>query len=196
MSDRASRPLVARNAVGVGLAALIPLPWVDEWARRRLNRASFRAAAQDAGVALSAQTIDRLVRDQGSLLWGLFVAVLIWPIKKLFRTIFYFLTIKDVLDWTTEAAIRAEMIHMAAVSGALPERVDEVRRHMDEVLERHRYSPVTRWLFGGARPALDWPGGSVTLLGGVGTLVRWGGGGVILAAFAERLAQPPEGRSM
>lgn len=191
MPDRPSRPLIARNAVGVGLAALIPLPFVDELVRRRLLRAAYLAAAQDAGVTLDRAGLDALVRDRGSVVWAVIKAIFIWPVKKLFRTIFYFLTLKDVLDWTTEAALRAEMVHMAAGSGALPGQAGPVRDAMDEVLERHRFSPVTRWLFGGARPDLDWPRGSVTLVGGVGTLVRWGGGGVILAAFAERAAQRP-----
>lgn len=187
MVPRHSRPVIAKNAVGVGLAALIPLPFVDEYVRHRLLRSSYRAAALDVGVTLDPGALDTLVREQGSLVWMIVKAIFFWPVKKLFRTILYFLTIKDVLDWATEGAIRAEMVHMAAASGALPAEPAAVRERMDGVLERHRFSPVTRWLFGGERPPMAWPAGSSALVGGVETLVRWGGGAVILAAFGEAL---------
>lgn len=189
MEQRPSHGLLARNALGVGLAALIPLPFIDEFVRRKLLRDAFRASAADAGVQLEQESLHLLVRDQGSLFVAVLKALLFWPIKKLFRTIIYVLTIKDVLDWTTEAALRAEMVHMAALAGWLPYRAAELRLVMDEVLARHRFSPVSRVLTGGERPDMAWPRGSNPLLGGVGTLVQLGGGGKILAAFAERLGQ-------
>lgn len=187
MEQRPSHGLLARNALGVGLAALIPLPFIDEFVRRKLLRDAFRASAADAGVQLEQESLHLLVRDQGSLFVSVLKALLFWPIKKLFRTIIYVLTIKDVLDWTTEAALRAEMVHMAAQAGWLPHRAAELRLVMDAVLDRHRFSPVSRVLTGGERPDMAWPGGRDPLLGGVGKLVRWGGGGKILVAFAERL---------
>lgn len=184
---RPGHELLARSALGVGLAALIPLPFVDELVRRRLLRAAFRAAAADEGVALGPAELRVLVGERGSVLLAVLKAVLIWPIKKLFRTLIYALTVKDALDWTTEAALRAEMIHMAAGAGALPARAVEVRRWMDEILARHRTSPVSRWLLRLERPPMRWPRGADPLLGGVGRLVEAGGGGLVLARFEARL---------
>ncbi len=186
---RPAHDRLARRALGVGLAALIPLPFIDEIIRKRLLRSSYRHAAADAGVSLSPDTLRALTLGQGSLLWAIAKAILVWPIKKLFKTILYFLTIKDVLDWTTEAALRAEMVHMAAKAGALPAGARQVAAQMDATLERHRFSPVTRWLRGPRRPPMVWPQGADPLLGGVGTLVALGGGASVLAAFEETLKE-------
>lgn len=190
VEGRPAHARLARRATGVGLAALIPLPFVDEMVRTRLLRSSYRHAASDAGITLGPEVLRALTRAEGSLLWAIVRAVLVWPWKKLFRTVLYFLTVKDVLDWTAEAAMRAEMVHMAAVAGALPERADEVRQQMNAVLERHHISPVTRWLWRAERPDMRWPRGSDPLLGTVGTLVRWAGGAVVLGAFEQALKGP------
>lgn len=186
MSDRAAPPALARNAVGVGLAALIPVPLLDEAVRRRLLRSSYTSAAADAGVALDEATVRLLAEDRGSFAVAVLVALFWWPIRKLFRTVLYFLTLKDVLDWTTEAALRAEMVYLAAARGLLPGAAGPVRDAMDEVLGRHRYSPVSRPLLLGERAEIAWPGG-VQLTGFVGRLCWLGGGGHLLERWIARL---------
>ena len=180
---------LARNAIGVGLCALIPLPWIDELAKRALLRSSFRDLGLTLARPLPSAVVSTLAEDRTSLLLGCLVALVWWPIKKIFRTILYFLTIKDLLDWMCEAALRGEMVRMALSRGLLPERAAEVRDAMDAVIEAHTASPVTRVLLRHPRPPVIWPAGSSQVYGLLGNLVAQAGGGKMLPAFEARCDQ-------
>ena len=156
---------LSRNAVLVGLCALIPLPWVDDYVARRLCRRSWGAMAADLG-----------------LFW--------WPIRKMFRTFFYFLTVKDAVDWGIETALRGEMVRRALAAGALPARASMVRLAMDAAFVDHRHSPLTRWALRQLNPPLAWPAGSDPLTGAVGWLAQAGGGALVLARFEAAVAAP------
>lgn len=182
-----SQSKLVRNAIGVGLTAFIPLPWVDELVRRALLRSSLRAVAIEAGRPLEPAVIEVLSEDRTSFVWGCLIALFWWPLKKIFRTVLYFLTIKDVADWMSDAALRAELVRMAASRGYLPAHAREVRDAMEAVLAAHTTSPVTRVLLRHPRPPMEWPAGSSGMYGLLGTLVTHAGGGKVLPAFAERL---------
>lgn len=183
-------PDLSKHAILCGLCSLIPLPWVDEWAERKARRKLYRDLADARGVALPDEEIEVLVEDRSNLLLGCLLMAIVWPIKKLFRTVFYFLTLKDVVDGVALAGHRAAMLDAAMRRGLLPGKPEEVRAEMDAVLARYRWSPVSRLALGGEKPDAPWPGPELPVQGGteaVGWLFRTGGGGVMLADFAARL---------
>jgi hypothetical protein len=178
----------ARLAFVCGLCALIPLPWVDEYAERRTRRHMYEKVAAARGVELDAATLDTLTEDRSSLLVGCLVGVVRWPLKKLFRTVFYFLTVKDVIDGVAHAGLCAAMVDRAMAKGLLPGRAAQVRADIDLTLERHRWSPVSRFLTAGERPEGAWIGGSDDSLAKmVAWLYRHAGGAMIVRHFEGRL---------
>ncbi|MFZ5475524.1 MAG: hypothetical protein ACOZNI_02010 [Myxococcota bacterium] len=180
----------ARLSLVCGLCALIPLPWVDEWAERNTRRKMYDALAKARGIELDAATLDTLVEDRSSLLVGCLFGVVRWPLKKLFRTFFYFLTIKDVIDGVAHAGLCAAMIDAALDRGALPARAAEVRAEVDLTLARFRWSPVSRLLTGGERPETAWIAAGDALASAVGWLYRHAGGKLVLSDFTARLEVP------
>lgn len=185
------RVATAPAALMCGLVLLIPLPWVDEYLERRVTRGLLRDVARARGVELDDAALDALVEDRTSVAAGIAWAILKWPFKKLFRTVFFVLAAKDSVDAVARAAHRAALVDLAAAEGALPGRAAEVRRLMDDVLVRHRVSPVTRPLWRQERPPLPAPGPDDALHAFVHFLQRHGGGGVVLPAFRERLERTP-----
>ncbi len=180
--------VVAQTAFLVGLTPLIPLPFVDEFVRIRLLKRSFRRVGAALGVDLSPAVLRALSEDRQGMVAGCAVALIWWPIKKLFKTILYFLTIKESLDWICEGALRAEMVHHACLNGVLPDHPDRVRQTMLRVLKGHHYSPVNRLLLLRKRPEMAQRQGPwyVKL---VYRLVQAGGGAVLLDAFDRRLRE-------
>ena len=168
-----------------GLTPLVPVPLVDRWIGSRLRRQMYRQIARDAGVSIDRDTLVLLTRLRGGLLGRVAGGVIFWVVRKIFRTIFYFLTIKDVLDETVEALLRATMFRVALERGWLPDRSAEVRAAMDEILKRS--PPIERFARGEPRgPGDDFGGGFV---GGVASgLQRWGGGAILVAEFERRMA--------
>lgn len=137
---------VKSHVLLAGLAKFVPVPILDDYLYRTALR---RAVAEDAVVAgqsLDAATLDALTGDRSSLLVGCLTAVVIWPIKKLFRTVFWFLTVKDVIDAWALATETIALVGIAREKGWLPAHADTVRRAVDNAFDRHRWSPVTRFV--------------------------------------------------
>lgn len=180
-------PKVAQFALLAGMCAFVPVPLLDGWLERKATRAMFVALLESRGRTLDDAALDVLVEDRSSLLLGCLGAALVWPIKKLFRTVLYFLTVKDVIDGVARASLRAAMLDAAL--GRLPGDVKGVRDVMDATIGRWRYSPVSRLIFRGEKPDAVWIAAENDM--GVGFLYRHAGGGAILADFEKRLKEVP-----
>lgn len=178
---------LAAKAFAIGLTPIIPLPIVDELVRTWLLRRGIRQVAAEHGVTLESKALKRLASDRGGCLLGCLVGVVWWPIRKLFRTMFYFLTVKDCLDTMAEGAVRIEMIRRACEAGVLPARTELVREAMFQTLKAEMGSPVTGIFRHRGAP------GDIALEGDwsvrcVYWLVDASGGVATCDAFSERLA--------
>ena len=170
----------------VALTPLIPLPFLDEVVRAGLLRRSFRLVADSEGVALPKASLRWLAAEREGCIRGCITVALLWPLKKFFKTMLYFLTIKECLDWMAEASIRTEMVRLSCVDGILPHDPKGARVLMTEVLKAHECSPVMRLLRREVPTIQDIPQGTFS--------ERWvyrmataGGGVAICGAFSERL---------
>ena len=183
---------IARYTLLCGLTPLIPIPFLDEWVERSIRRQLYKEVAAQRGVTLDESALDVLTEDRASMLVGCLVVAVKWPIKKLFRTFFYFLTIKDVIDYAARAAhygamLDAAIVHGVPASGMGAKRSRQVRADMDVTLDRFRWSPVSRILMRGERTEAEWIAGDDPLAKAVTWLFRAGGGGPLLASFQSRL---------
>ena len=87
------------HAVLVGLTPLIPVPLLDDVVKNYFRRRMVRSLAASAGRTLDEQELDALAseRERGCLTGCLFTA-LVYPVKAIFRKVFYFLEIKRAVD--------------------------------------------------------------------------------------------------
>jgi hypothetical protein len=87
------------HAVLVGLTPLIPVPLLDDVVKNYFRRRMVRGLASSAGRNLSEKELNALAseRERGCLTGCLF-AVLVYPVKAIFRKVFYFLEIKRAVD--------------------------------------------------------------------------------------------------
>jgi len=186
---------ISQHAIAVGLCSLIPVPFVDELLKRTMMRGLYSSVAKQCDAALDSKELDVLTESRESLVKGCLIAGIWWPIRKLFRTALYFLTVKDSLDWAAEAAVRGAMVRLAVQRGALPGRAGAVRDQMEIAYKAHCGSPVVRFLLRRKDPSPAW--GGDLLSKGVGFLARFGSGGPAIEAFESQvdtlLAQPVEG---
>jgi hypothetical protein len=83
-----------------GLCPLIPVPFVDDWALAQVQRRMLWEVAHHAGVAISSR--ERKILTGGDERWTGCLGTLAWAVREvvgtllgwLFRTVFYFLTIR------------------------------------------------------------------------------------------------------
>lgn len=179
---------VARLVILSGLTPLIPVPYLDGVVERKFLRQAVEKLAIYHTIQLEDQALEQLVEDRGSILLGCLTAVLWWPIKKLFRTIFFFLAVKDVIDLVSVNAHRIAMIDLAIREGRLPGDAAGVRQMMDQTLGQVRVSPVSRMVLRlekGEQPG--WPQDPDPAMKAVSWAHKQGGGAVVLDKFRTGL---------
>lgn len=136
------------DATLAGLAILIPIPLLDvlfEWIfKRRMPQ----AIAKRNGRTLSSETVRQLNRSNftclGCLLWPL---ELVWLLlKRTYRTILYFLTIKDATDKLSYYWHRAYLLDKMMARGdlATEEEATLAAQALHQVLESVTTSPLTQ----------------------------------------------------
>ncbi len=173
-----------------GLALLVPVPFLDEFLSRHALRRALELDQPDS-EALPAVALDALTADRDSLLLGCLWVALVWPLKKLFKTVFWFLTWKDVLDRTAWSAQVFSNTRIARQRGWLPTHAVAVRDSIDATFEKFRWSPVTRTLLRYDQPALVAPGEG--LEGLVNSVRQHAGGALLDAYFTEHARKVIEG---
>ncbi len=169
-----------------GLAACVPVPFLDDWLSRRALRRAVQLDAPDDAPLTDAQ-LDVLTGDRSSMLVGCLVTGIWWPIKKLFKTILWFLTVKDVLDRVAASAQVLVSVRVARKWGWLAGHEAAVRDAIEVAFGRTRWSPITRVLLGYERPALAGPPESEPLAKFAQGLRRFAGGAVMDRVFVERV---------
>src|SRR5215204_7456621 len=90
------------HAVLTGLTPLIPVPLVDDLVKSYFRKRLVRSLAASAGRSLSDEESNALASEpEGGCLSGCVGAVLVYPLKAVFRKIFYFLEWKRAVDLTS-----------------------------------------------------------------------------------------------
>ncbi len=136
------------DATLAGLVILIPIPLVDvlfEWIfKRRMPQ----AIAKRNGLTLSSETVRQLNRSSfsclGCLLWPL---ELVWLLlKRTYRTILYFLTIKEATDKLSYYWHRAFLLDLMMARGDLSgsEESALAAEALQQVLDNLTTSPLTQ----------------------------------------------------
>ena len=94
--------VLVTHAVLTGLTPLIPVPLVDDLVKSYFRKRLVRRLAAGAGRTLSGEELDALAAEgEGGCLRGCVVSVLVYPLKAVFRKLFYFLEWKRAVDVTS-----------------------------------------------------------------------------------------------
>jgi hypothetical protein len=145
----ASQRGLVTYAVFVGLTPLIPVPVLDDLAQNYFRRRLVRMLAASHGRALSPGELDALVSEPGGgCLRGCVVQAVLYPLKKIFRKVFYFLEWKRAADLTSQTYHFAYLLdHALRPRAGGPSLVDlrgaaEVRAAVEAVCRESPIRPV------------------------------------------------------
>src|SRR5947209_14488030 len=101
MAEGSQRGLVT-HAVLTGLTPLIPVPIVDDLAKNYFRRRLVRRLAASNNLKLSNEEFSALTSERGrGCVRGCLVMLLVYPLKAVFRKVFYFLEWKRAVDLTS-----------------------------------------------------------------------------------------------
>lgn len=91
------------HTILIGVAPLIPIPFVDEWIVAYLWKHMISEIAKRHGIKLSKAEISLLINQKKSGCLSVFSYMIIRPIKELFREIFFWLEWKRGVDLATSS---------------------------------------------------------------------------------------------
>jgi hypothetical protein len=98
----AQQHVLVTHAVLTGLTPLIPVPLLDDLVKSYFRKRLVRSLAASAGRALDEEELNTLASEaESGCLRGCVVTVLVYPLKAVFRKIFYFLEWKRAVDLTS-----------------------------------------------------------------------------------------------
>lgn len=148
-----TRPSIATSAFLAGLCALSPIPFIDDLVigviRRRLVGRLFRAH----GIPLSWGQARALTRTGRNWLLGCLGGVVVYPIRKIFRKVFYFLAVKEAVDVASRLLHQGLLVRhaldqgcvTAADLGGREESLTRLNRVVFQVCEDIDTSPINQF---------------------------------------------------
>jgi hypothetical protein len=115
---------VAFHAVAAGLTPLIPVPFLDDYALRQVREQSVRDQLQEKGLKAPDKAVAVLAgshdsRPLGGRLVSYLKAVALFPVRKVFRKVFFVLWVKDCVDLTSTCLHHGYLLQHALERGDL-----------------------------------------------------------------------------
>lgn len=101
-------------SLGTGASEFIPVPFLDEWVIGRQRRSMVKAILRQRGITFESRAPSLLSSKSGSLfsrLGNMTRGLLVKPFRKLFRTVFFWLTVRDAARTSMESYFLARVVH-------------------------------------------------------------------------------------
>jgi hypothetical protein len=128
-SPRASAPppqlgRVAFHAVASGLTPLIPVPFLDDFALSRVREQMVRDMLKEAGLPTPAKAVAVLAGSHlkvslGGRLLSFLKSIALFPVRKVFRRVFFVLWVKDCVDVASQSLHQGYLLQHALARGDL-----------------------------------------------------------------------------
>jgi hypothetical protein len=148
-TENSNQKTIVTYAVLAGLTPLIPIPFVDDLAKAYFKRRMVRLIAKSRNQVFDSEQIKTLAddKDRGCLL-GCLTAVTVYPLKKIFRKIFFFLEWKRAIDTVSHTYYQGYLIDHALNQMWLapygPAPAGKIRSGIDTVLDQTNTSLIER----------------------------------------------------
>ncbi len=105
---------VLRSAILAGVTPLIPVPFLDDYARDQVDRAMCLKLFSQRGMDLTPEEIEAFFREpRGCCLSGCLSGALLYPVKKLLRKVLFVLEIKRATDIASLTLARGFLLKAA-----------------------------------------------------------------------------------
>ena len=145
----ANQRQIILHSVLAGLTPLIPVPFVDDLVKAYFKRRLVRKLALSHSQFINDQDLQTLADDADSgCLQGCLTTIVVYPLKAIFRKIFFFLEWKRAVDIVSHTYYQGFLLDAALgerwIAPAGIRRAEEVRAAMDTVLLQLNTSLIDR----------------------------------------------------
>lgn len=145
--EQTNKSAIITYSVLAGLSPLVPVPFVDDWLINYFRRRLVKSLAASHGQEFTSEAISILAddRDNKGCLLGCLSMVIFYPLKKIFRKVFYFLEWKRAVDLTSHTYHYGYLLNYALRDGFLnsdTKALDAIRTSLDDVCNDTPIKPV------------------------------------------------------
>ncbi|HEX8000478.1 MAG TPA: hypothetical protein VF528_18995 [Pyrinomonadaceae bacterium] len=146
--ESANQRSITMHAVLIGLTPLIPVPFVDDMVKGYFQRRLVRSLALAHGREVNEADVATLTEERGGgCLSGCLGQVFIFPLKMIFRKVFFFLEWKRAVDLTSHSYHQGYLLDYSLREGWLgrtphARNAADVRTAIDEVCRAAPIKPV------------------------------------------------------
>jgi uncharacterized protein (DUF697 family) len=137
-ASKGTEDILLAHAALVALTPLIPLPFVDDVAKNRLQRRMVHALADRRGVVVAARSVETIADDESAVLAGIGRSLALVPIRFVLRRLLLVLRGKSIVDLASRTYHRGFLVDAAFAyrlcEPAGPATARELRAAIDEVL--------------------------------------------------------------
>ncbi|MCP3140911.1 hypothetical protein [Pyxidicoccus xibeiensis] len=156
---------VAFLAVASGLTPLIPVPFLDDYALRQTREGMVRTILREHGLPAPARAVELLAgshvsQTMGGRVMSLLKSVVLFPVQKIFRKVFFVLWIKDCVDMAslslhhgyllTHAVERGD-VDAGSLAGDMPRRIHDAIVAACAEVDARPVNQILRRLFASSR---------------------------------------------
>jgi hypothetical protein len=130
-------------SLGAGLCALIPIPFLDDWAMNRTRSAAYRAIWKFQGVSISPEIHEAMLTGNkpkrgcfGTVLripYWIVKWLIFYPIKKILHKILFFFTIHDAVNAVSDCYHRCYLLNAVVAAGHAPQTEEDAYVFHDSI---------------------------------------------------------------
>ncbi len=169
VAPTAQRPILV-HAVIAGFTPLIPIPFVDEWARDGIQARMARQIAAAHDKLLYESDVHALGKESGpsgSVVYSAAKKLAFFPIKRLFRTALFMLVVKDIVEVASRTYHVGYLLDYAIGQGWHDRKsAQALRVAIDDICQEADTSPVRRAFGTVFEESKDLLAGAVTTMRG------------------------------
>lgn len=147
MPESGNQRLIITHAVLTGLTPLIPVPIVDDLVKSYFQRRMVRGLTRIHSADIPEQDVRNLADDPGSgCVTGCLANALLFPLKLIFRKVFFFLEWKRAVDTVSRTFHQGYLLDYSLSAGWFPGQrtSSELRTAVDSVCREVGTGPVER----------------------------------------------------
>jgi hypothetical protein len=149
MSDKKNTEIISSHSILIGLTPIIPIPFADDFAKNYFQERMVRKLAENYNYSLSSEDLKIITSEEHKgCLPGCLTSILFYPLKKLFRKIFFFLEWKRAIDTVSKFYHKGYLIDYALSKELLAPKgsynITQLRNAIDQTCQEVGTNPIEK----------------------------------------------------
>lgn len=148
-NQKKTSEIISSHSILIGLTPIIPIPFADDLAKAYFQERMIRKLAENYGQTLTSEDLKVLSSEEKKGCFpGCLTTILFYPLKKLFRKIFFFLEWKRAIDTVSLSYHKGYLLEYSLEEGLFQPKgaysASQIRGAMDATCSEVGTNPIEK----------------------------------------------------